>query len=178
MKFLKTIILASVIAVFSLFASNAHSQSATWTKIETDGGEGYICHFTDMDSLYTPFYSDWSGKLSNIDNGTIYMTYQYTPGNTTVANDSIKLILQGKFDANTIVNVDTLSAVVEGTNGATVRYTTLTLASFSPLYRVMVEEITSGAATNGNWDDGVLYLGFYAKTPDAINEKKHFIDKY
>ena len=171
MKFLKTI----AIAIFLFLALNAVKAQETWTLDRFMGGNAISLAWSDLDSLEYDTYSTWSSDLSLIDGQTIYVTFKFTGGNTTAGNDSVRVILEGRINSNLYKDADTI-AVVDGDSGMV--QGTMTITSFFPEYRIRIEDITGGAAANANWNDCTFYIGFYAKAPDVVYDRRNFIDPY
>ena len=175
MKFLKTI----AIAIFLFLALNAVKAQEAWVVDESKGGYYYSLSWVAWDSadLAGNLYSKWSSDLTTMDAQTIYYTYNYSQGTDegSAADDSIKVIIEGRINSNLWLDVDSINII--GSNDGRVQGS-FTFHNFFPEYRIRIEEITAGATTNSNKDEGTLYLGFYAKTSDAIYEKKNFVNPW
>lgn len=150
--------------------------SAQWTSKTYTYNQGISYGFTlTVDSLttsYTSPFIDWT----LIDGQTVYFNYALvqTAWGCSAGQDTLLVILQGKYPSGGIVNLDTLGAGSAGSeivisyltqNAGSLQYT-IVPAKVVPSVRFYVAHKNSGG--NKNMDASTLWVDIYAKTVDAI----------
>lgn len=159
-----------IIAIL-LFAG-AVSAQPKWEVENTQGGTSARLTFLDLDSTESPT-SEWEGWLTNYDANTVTLSYRFYATNDTVAEDSIKVIIQGKSDDSLIYDCDTILVI----GSATVTRTALSLTAYAPMYRVKIIDATGSGGEptlEKNNNNARVLLGFFANEPDYVPPFKRY----
>ncbi len=160
MKLIRTLFILLLFAI-PLIATAQEDVVEQWY----DNGIGWYAFFDDVDSTldvasYKSEWFDWS----HVDGQTVYMTYRATSD----ANDTIKVIIQGRYNDSLTINLDTNACVCN----VGVTQVALTPTAYMPMVRFYIynQNTTGGLAA----DAKELYLFIYAKALDAVPYYRHW----
>lgn len=165
-----------LITVFLAAAFSASAQTVAFKENTVSGGYTYDLKITNIDSgaatttlLTSPFMN-----FSLIDGQTVYVTWKML-GSAANFADTLLFIIKGRYPSNVFLtqNVDTI-IVTEDTldvaGDVKVNQSTFAPNAVYPEYQVVVQE-----KGNNNLISGV-YMSFYAKVNDLINQRKKYTD--
>lgn len=150
----RTFIILLILAITPLFAVAQEDVVESYYR----SGIGWYAFFDDVDSTIdvARYYSQFF-DMSNIDGQTFYVTYRATSD----ANDTMHLIIQGKYNDSLIIDMDTLDCICN----IGVAQLTSSMTAFMPIVRFKIENqnTTGGLAA----DDKELRIFMYAKSLDT-----------
>lgn len=141
-----------------LIATLAFGQTARFTQTSLDNGLVYTIYFSDIDSVAGLSYTSNWFDASLFALGTPYVTYE----GWADANDTVNVIIQGKWGFNTIdsslaINTDTVDAVLN--KGTT--QSGLTQTAYAPYWRLyLTNQETSNYVTR---DNKKLYIAIHVR---------------
>jgi hypothetical protein len=159
-----------MIIVFLFLLTFAIQAQETFTEVRTKGGTFYKLEITDIDSAES-FTTEWL-DISAMDNQTIYFTGEFDGA----TNDSIRIIVEAKFDSDLTAGTDTIYYKADNFT-----QTAYSPAHYVPYIRLVIIgwNTADGTTNDGDiTDDAILYLGLYTKLMDVMETKKSYQDLY
>ena len=150
----RTLIILLLLAITPLIAVS----QTTVTESYYRSGIGWYALFDDVDSTIdvARYYSKFF-DMSNVDGQTFYITYRATSD----VNDTMHLIIQGKYNDSLIIDMDTLDCICN----IGVAQLTSSMTAFMPIVRFKIENQNTGGGLA--CDDKELYLFMYSKALDT-----------
>lgn len=186
MKIFKNTIFTMLIA-FTVFAFTSPPEvnaQNEWVKTLWKGGISYQYKMTGIDSGTTRYTGllDWS----DIDGEEVKFAYRYAATNDTIANDSIRIRMFGRFGETVdglTASSDSLAQLIDTTvavaiGSATPSQVILTNFLAAPYIYFEITEISGAEFYNDNNSNASLFLALYSRKMDYIPDKKNYVEDY